>query len=413
VSNFGYTDLLFALLLLLFVISQASVHRRGAALGGWLFATLAFLARTAGVALFIAWVADALLRRRYRSAGVRLALVLVPFLAWQVWVAHVESEEAYRHPGYAYARADYVFYNVSYARNNMLRDPQAPELGRATRVDLAKRFIRNIAVAPLSVGGAVFESENDLASVMTRFKTLPIAGRLVPWVSIPIVLWALGLVTILGLVLLLRAHGNLAAVCTVAAYVALLAMLNTRWHWPRFLVAISPLLVLAFVVALKALGRKVATTVLALVVAFQAAFLVAYIRLNLQSVTHEDWAGHRVEYRLFSYDPSFSALDDALAWLHDHSQPQDVAVSSMAPWVYVRTGNRAVLPPLVQSLDEAQILLDSVPARFVIVDTCGFSFTRKYTLPVMTRWPARWRLVYGDPRTAAVYERVPVGRAAR
>ena len=51
-------------------------------------------------------------------------------------------------------------------------------------------------------------------------------------------------------------------------------------------------------------------------------------------------------------------------------------------------------------------LLDTVPATYVIVDTCGLSFTRKYTLPFVKAAQDRWRLSYAAPQGGLeIYER--------
>ena len=90
----------------------------------------AFFLRSVGVALFVAWIAESALDRRFRVAAMRLAASLVPLLAWQLHVARVENSAEYREPAYAYQRADYLFYNVSYAQNVFrLKDGFQPVLG--------------------------------------------------------------------------------------------------------------------------------------------------------------------------------------------------------------------------------------------------------------------------------------------
>src|SRR5262249_40967824 len=61
----------------------------------------AYLLRTAGIALLGAWVAESLVRKRWRQAALRTAISLIPVIAWQAYVSRVTSSEEYRHPAYA------------------------------------------------------------------------------------------------------------------------------------------------------------------------------------------------------------------------------------------------------------------------------------------------------------------------
>ena len=61
----------------------------------------------------------------------------------------MERSEEYRNPAYAYQRAAYLFYNVSYPRNIALRDPFTPEKGH---VQWLRRIARNLTDVPVSVG---------------------------------------------------------------------------------------------------------------------------------------------------------------------------------------------------------------------------------------------------------------------
>src|SRR2546427_439638 len=80
-----------------------------------------------------------------------------------------------------------------------LRDPNAPELGRATHVDLARRVLGHVALAPLRAGGSVSAAERDWIVAMNDIKRVPVLRRLVPWRAIPVGLVALGIATFIGL----------------------------------------------------------------------------------------------------------------------------------------------------------------------------------------------------------------------
>ncbi len=80
----------------------------------------------------------------------RAALALLPIVAWQSYVFSVTRSKEYRQPAYAYQRAAYQYYNVSYAENILLIDSFRPELGRAGAGALAWRLATNaMGVVPV------------------------------------------------------------------------------------------------------------------------------------------------------------------------------------------------------------------------------------------------------------------------
>ena len=91
-----------------------------------LFAVTAFLLRAAGVALFVAWVAESLARKQFKRAAVRLLISAIPVLCWNAYVVQVEGGPSYSIPAYPYQRAPYLNYNVSYATNLALVDYTVP-----------------------------------------------------------------------------------------------------------------------------------------------------------------------------------------------------------------------------------------------------------------------------------------------
>jgi hypothetical protein len=356
------------------------------------------------------------LKRRWQLALARLALAAVPVLGWQAYIVRVESSEAYRHPPYEYAREPYALYNVPYLQYSRLRDPSFPEQGSLTVGEMAARAVSQARAIPSQLGGAVSASETEWIAAMTRIKASSFR-RFGPWIAIPIGLAVLGVVTLVGVCRLLL-EGRLTTVLAAAAYVAELCLLPWIFHWPRYLAGIAPILVLAFMTGLGEIARVVRAFVPAAsriivpatagaVLVFQIVVLTSYLQRNLPRVVHTAWDRHRVEYRLFDYDRSFEAFDRGLDWIGAHSREHDVVVSSMAPWVYIRTGRRAVLPPFERDFTTAERQLDGVPGRYVLVDSCGgWSFTRLYTLPLVTTRRDSWDLVYDDPSGGfSIYKR--------
>ena len=75
------------------------------------------------------------------------------------------------------------------------------------------------------------------------------------------------------------------------------------------------------------------------------------------------------------------------------------------------------MPPFEKDPEKTQELLDSVPVRFVIVETGTFSpcsngfcrgdYATQYTLPLLKSAPERWSLVYTTANDGVkIYERV-------
>src|SRR5206468_7834873 len=121
------TEVPFALISVLFVLVAAGgpfssrPWLREVAL--FVLATAGFLLRTVVVALLAAWVLEALVRRRWQLAIARGSLAILPIIAWGTYVVRVTQSYEYAHPAYAYQRAPYQSYNVSYADSIGLIDP--------------------------------------------------------------------------------------------------------------------------------------------------------------------------------------------------------------------------------------------------------------------------------------------------
>jgi hypothetical protein len=80
----------------------------------------------------------------------------------------------------------------------------------------------------------------------------------------------------------------------------------------------------------------------------------------------------------------------------------------MAHWVYIRTGLKAVMPPLVLDGATATRMLDSVPARYVILETPSF-YTFRYIANAVGARPSDWHRVYSaTSEDVHVYERTGV-----
>ena len=120
---------------------------------------------------------------------------------------------------------------------------------------------------------------------------------------------------------------------------------------------------------------------------------------------------------LFYFDQAYRELDHALEWLALHARPDDVTAVSMPPWAHLITRTKTVMPPFEPDPDKAQALLDSVPVRYVVLDSTSVDVSqvmRRFTWPVVRSAPARWAPVYiGASGLATVYERVGQGAPTR
>jgi hypothetical protein len=85
-----------------------------------------------------------------------------------------------------------------------------------------------------------------------------------------------------------------------------------------------------------------------------------------------------------------------LDWLKERAEPGNVVAGSAPHWVFLRTGLKAVMPPFEPDPIKAQHLLDSVPVNYLIVDEGLAVDTRKYSVPIVQKYPDRWRRIYTD-----------------
>ena len=193
-----------------------------------------------GIALLLAWVADAFFRKRFRTAAIRAVIALTPLAAWLSYVHNVESAPDYKRPYYAYQRDPSMFYNVSYAVNMKLKDPFKPDLGNLTLGDLAYRLVRNAVAVPGTLGQSITAREGFFKSHVNSINRV-LRRPLLPHWSYKILLYCLGLVVLLGVLQMLLARQWLIA---SAILLTVAAICTTPWpgQFARYLAPILPLL---------------------------------------------------------------------------------------------------------------------------------------------------------------------------
>jgi len=101
-SDTLYAEMPFALVSMLFFLCHRHGDRPAPTLATGLLGAVAYLLRTAGIALLAAWVAESVFLRQYRRAAIRASLAALPVLSWQVHIWRVTSSDEYRRPAYEY-----------------------------------------------------------------------------------------------------------------------------------------------------------------------------------------------------------------------------------------------------------------------------------------------------------------------
>lgn len=424
-----YTEIPFSLVAVAFVLCARRADRPAYWLATAALGATGYLLRTAGVALFLAWIAEAIvvlvaealvrsarrpLAPRVRQVAARTAIALLPVLAWQAWVGSVTSSVAYQHPAYPYQRAPYQYSNVPYSENMRLANPFAPEEGPLTTRALIERLARNVTVVPESIGGAV-TAQRGFWEITVHAVNRRVFGRdVIPPSAAVVPMSVIGLFVIAGAVVLARRGEWLVPLICAGATAS---MCLTPWtvQFVRYYTPVTPFLAIMLVVSLGALvdaggfaRRVVAFTVVALVLGQNALAGAWTFRVQgARPIVYEDAGGRRVSSRLLFYDERCTALDQALSEVRRRARPGDVMATSTPHWAFLRTGVHAILPPMEADRDEARRLLDAVPVRFVVVDDFGYpAIAPRYAAPAVEGQEGTWALVYRtDDGLARVYER--------
>jgi hypothetical protein len=380
-------------------------------------AAISFLLRTAGVALLGAWVLEAVIRCRWRLAIGRAVMALLPVLGWQIYIASVMRSDEYRHPAYEYQRAPYQYYNVSYTENVRLLDPFRPELGRMTVGAFAARLATNLPSVLASLGEGVSTKRTEWYRMLEYGQRRVFGKVMIPGTVAIGPIFGLTILVLIGIIILLRRGAWLMAFVVLAS-----VALTWTTPWPaqfnRYLMPLAPFLSICAVLALSqladALGKdrgnwlRIASRAGfgGIVSLMFAAALYTSIRLFQLWTLPEAIVLPRgnTNYRWFAHDASWQTWEEVTTWIDTHT-PREAIVATSAPhFLYLRTGRRAVLPPMDPDPAAARRLLESVPVSYVIVDELEFvDISRRYARPAVESDPAHWQVVHsiGDTKTYA------------
>jgi hypothetical protein len=414
-----FTLLSLLIILVSIVAEQKRINNAAITVIQAVLVTAAYLLRTTGVALIAAWIGEAALRRQWRATIVRAVVGAMPVLVWHLYVHSVEDSYEYQHPVYAYQRADYQFHNVSYAKNLALLDPFAPEKGKVTPAYVAKRFAKNLIAMPATFGECMTSPRSYWEWQASWIHQKAKAGNLAV-VARPAVV-ALGLLVTVGLGVLAWRRQWLPVLYVIALAGLVCTTSWGPWQFPRYLAPATAVLAIAIIAlirgaiaTLRSVGvsaRIAQGTFIALICAIvaQQAFTIYLIYQRRYEVSYRAADGTLRHYHLFFFDHSWQSFDDALAWLNAHAGPNDVIASTIPERVWLLTGRKSIFPPFDVTPERAQVDLDSVPVRYIIVDSFRLPLMgvmTRYVRPLVEKTNSHWRPIYVTPNNT-VYERLP------
>jgi hypothetical protein len=384
----------------------------------FVLAAAGFLLRTAGIVLFAAWVIEAVVQRRWQLALVRLLLAVVPILAWQANVVRVHKSQEYTHPPYAYQRAAYQNYNVTYSENISLVDPFRPERGLADRGALTKRLLANFANVPAELGGAV-STVNGYWRMFLRdlgyyLRGIMVVPRSVTWAPI------FGIAALVsGGFIIFLVHRDWIMVIIPLLSIALVCLTPWPEEFRRYLMPMVPFLAIAAILAARWLDLVCSTwgsrwpslferliLISLLLLTFSVQVYAARSAFQVRGAAFTPGRDDKESFRFFYHDNSWRAWEEAAFWIGAHASPGEIVATIAPHQLYLQTGLHAVYPPMEIDPQVARRQLEAVPVSYVIVDDFRYrDFSRRYARPAVESDPAHWSLVYSINGTR-VYQRV-------
>jgi hypothetical protein len=425
ISDLLSADLPFALLTVMFVIiatgSPPLVHPWVREIASFLLAAAGFFLRTAGIALFVAWVIEALARRHWRLAVTRSVLAMLPLIAWGAYVTRVRGTYEYAHPAYEFQRASYQFYNVSYAENvGLISD------GHVHLRSITAHVGENVGPMLKSLGEAVSTSEDYWRQFLADMQQLWMGrrGTHPVLVLIPVIVFSVLVIT--GLIILAIRRAWLMLAIPV---ISIGLICTTPWpdQFQRYLMPLAPFLAIAALLALSQLraalrgsqrlrpftvvvGQVALAGLVVLALTLQAYTACQLFYQRLRSGTNFAYGGRIVREHYFYYGRRWQAWVAAAAWINANTPPDTIVATPQRHFCYLRTNRLAVLPPMETDPKRARRLLEAVPVSYVVIDEIGemASFGRRYALPAVQGDSIGWPLVY-SVGGAQIYERA-VGR---
>lgn len=410
-SDTLYAELPFGLVSMLFLLfHQREDGPLRVILTGFLGAA-AYLLRTAGIALLVAWVGESVIRRRFRQAALRIVISAIPIVIWQAHIWRVAGSEEYRNPVYPYQRAPYYYSNVTYGENSKLADSFRPELGRLRYDNLIRRIASNVAAVPLGLGeSALVDSGFGIPGHWHKSSYL-LKGCVI----------IAGVAAVAGCVLVATGPEWF-----MSLYFALMVGLVTLTPWQsqfwRYFAPVTPITLIFLILVLLGIRRwlnersaqwarlRVGTLVVAPpiigILVIQAVVAIYFLR-SLRPISYYDASGRERSLRLLTYDSAWHSTDSAFEWIRRRAPANAILATAVPHFAYLRTGHKAVLPPFEIDPSVASSLLEQVPVNYIVLDRLHDpGISERYAAPVVAQNPRNWRLVFTAPdKKTRVYER--------
>ena len=422
-SDVLYAEMPFALVTMAFLLCQQRGDRPFFAAFSALLGAAAYLLRIAGLVLLLAWIAESLIRRRFRQAAIRAAVSAVPVLLWQVHIWRVTASDEYHHPTYSYQRAGYQYANVTYSKNSRLVDPFRPELGHVQFRNLGERLAQNIVSVPGALGRSAVVPQGFVPYLLSQLQQglhvrLSSNWRKLLLDAFPICMFAAGLLALAGGILVATGRQWFLALyfALTVAMIVITPFQNQFW---RYLAPVTPLTLIflfVFLIAIRNWLRRLrwgriagvlVVTVPPTGILLVQVVLATHLFQIMHPVRYYDAAGRERVFKLIEYGSEWQALDPAFEWIRRNAAATAVIATTVPHLAYLRTGHKAVLPPFVPDPDTAHHLLDEVPVSYLVLDKFGRpGVSQRYAAPVVAEKPEDWRLVFTAPDgKTRVYER--------
>jgi hypothetical protein len=424
-SDLLFAELPFAVAGVGFVLCLQSSGKLSRYGGSSVLAVLAYSLRAAGIALLAAWIAQSLFARRWKEAAFAAAVSLALVVSWQTYVANVKASPEYEHPAYAYQRAPYQFYNVTYFENILLADPFTPQRGLLSAGAMVARVGRNLLYAPLYVGEVVTASHSFWETAVRNSQHRAGIDVVSPQcVAIPI--YVAGAVALLGLAILF-----VRGITFVPLYIAATLAMVSVTPWPeqmmRYLTPMIPFIAIVFGCGVSSVrswcasrpGSRVcrglslaATGMMVMALGVESANVFQTFRHRWREGATVVETGERTGPRLFYYGPKWAAFDRSLVWLQEHAVAGTTLATTHPQRAYMMTGLKAIMPPYESDPAEAQRMLDAVPIEYVVVDNLDeLGAVRDYAARCLATNRTKWREVYVDRSGGTiVYQRLKADR---
>lgn len=309
------------------------------------------------------------------SAIALLPAVLMFYLLRKKWLRAIITMA-----GFAIAIAPWVIRTQrlggsSYLHQFAMKNPYWVELGLATTGDYMLRIVANLKrYISVELPGALLQ---DLFPGLNGPR--------------PVFYWTGGIMLLLlflsGMVLLFKKQPAL--ITYLAGGCAILLIWPEVWGGSRFMMPLLPFIVLLILYTLhtllSALTRKLRIPWNPLLLcAFFFPFLIGPLKTMHANAAEP-------------YEANYQNYFSAAEWARDHL-PATAVIASRKPELFYFFAHRNCTSYLFDP-DAARVLhrLEEDKVTVVVVDQLGFSSTPRYLVPVLQKYPGRFRLLYRSP----------------